>query len=137
MPKTVYSAETKAAAMAALLEGQAISKVASDFRVPSGTVKAWSAGSRLLAAGAISAAVDQVGTQPVASDATQKKEEIGRLLLEYLRTNLETLQTQSVIFRDPVWLARQSAEGAAVLHGVLTDKTIRLLEALSAATGSL
>lgn len=122
--KTVYSPETKAAALAALLEGQAVGRVATDFRVPVGTVKAWNSGARRITA----------GTQPVALVATQKKEEIGHLLLEYLHTNLETLRQQSLIFRDPKWLEKQSAEGVAVLHGVLTDKTIRLLEALSAAT---
>lgn len=123
-----YSPETKAAALASLLEGQAVSRVATDLDVPVGTVKAWSAAARYLASGPETAVV---------SVATQKKQEIGGLLLEYLHTNLETLRHQSVVFRDPRWLASQSAEGLAVLHGVLADKSIRLLEAMSAATGPI
>src|SRR5262249_14728366 len=97
----------------------------------------WSAGKRgLIALPTASPSDEQPDEQPVAPDGTTKKEEIGRLLIEYLRTNLETLSLQSMMFRDPTWLAKQSAEGVAVLHGVLTDKTTRLLQALSAATTS-
>jgi hypothetical protein len=59
---------------------------------------------------------------------TQKKE-IGDLLLAYLRSNLEALQAQAVMFSNEQWLAKQNAADVAVLHGVMTDKAIRLLEA--------
>jgi len=85
--------------------------VAREYKIPKGTVSSWK-------------------TRPLAGDATQKRDAIGALLLEYLHTNLETLKAQSVFFRDVGWLAKQSAADAAVLHGVMTDKTIRLLEAL-------
>ena len=62
----------------------------------------------------------------------KKKEQIGDLLLEYLSTALETLQTQAEFFSDEAWLAKQNAADVAVLHGVITDKAVRLLEALSA-----
>jgi len=117
--KTVYSPETRAAVLAALLEGQGTSKVAADFKLPWGTVRAWHSKMRQ-------------GASPMRHVATEKKDAIGALLVEYLHTNLETLRQQSLIARDPVWLKQQSAADFAVLHGVLTDKTIRLLEALSA-----
>ena len=124
MARTVYSPETKAAALAALLQGQSVRGVATEYRIPVGTVMAWSAELRR---------DPEVMPSTSHAVAIRKKEEIGHLLLEYLHTNLETLRQQSLMFRDPKWLQKQSAEGVAVLHGVLTDKTIRLLEALSAA----
>lgn len=42
-----------------------------------------------------------------------------------------TLREQVKVFRDPNWLKQQSASEAAVLHGVIADKQIRLLEALA------
>ena len=38
-----YSDEIKAAVMASLLAGQSISNVASEYKIPEGTVKGWSA----------------------------------------------------------------------------------------------
>lgn len=111
-----YSPATKAAALAALLEGQAVHKVAADFKLPEGTVKAWR--HRMQGAATESKA------------AIAKKEEIGTLLVDYLHANLKTLQAQQVVFADPQWLKQQNAADLAVLHGVMTDKAIRLLEAL-------
>ncbi|MEM9773322.1 MAG: hypothetical protein AAF902_01995 [Chloroflexota bacterium] len=110
-----YSNETKAAVMAALLEGQSVGKVAKDYKIPEGTVSAWKY------------------RQGTAKNAVQKNtEQIGELLLGYLNENLITLKAQSKFFRQEEWLRKQHAADAAVLHGVLTDKSIRLLEALSA-----
>lgn len=117
MARAKYSPETRAAVVAALLEGQSATKVAADYNLPEGTVKAW--GSRT-----------RNGASELRAVATERKDEIGDLLVEYLRENLVTLKAQAIVFRDPVWLAKQSAENAAVLHGVMTDKSIRLLEAL-------
>ena len=113
--KVSYSPETKAAAMAALLEGQAVNKVAADFKLPGGTVRAWRHRMK--------------GTAVV---ATGKREEVGDLLVQYLHANLVTLKAQLIVFADPKWLQQQNAADAAVLHGVMTDKAIRLLEALGA-----
>lgn len=108
-----YSDETKAAVIAALLAGQSVSAVAKEYDIPKGTVSSWK-------------------TRDVAGVATQKAE-IGDLLIEYLTENLKTLRRQAELFRTEEWLMDQPASDAAVLHGVLTDKAVRLLEALSAA----
>ena len=121
MAKRTYSDETKAAVKAALLEGQGVSRVAKDYKIPEGTVKAWK--SRLKKEG-------------VAEVAPQKKKEIGDLLIEYLHENLETLRSQSEHFRDKDWLKDQSADDLAVLHGVMCDKAVRLLEAIGNAGAS-
>lgn len=113
-----YSDETKAAVMAALLTGQSISRVAEEYDIPEGTIKGWKS-------------KQKNGGHPVALVVTQKKEEIGDLLIKYLGLSLETLQRQVKFFANETWLQQQSASEAAVLHGVIADKTIRLLEALA------
>lgn len=112
-----YSDETRAAVMAALLAGQSISSVAKEYQIPKGTVSGWKR-----KAEAISGGVEATPTQ---------KEDVGDLLLDYLRESLVTLREQVKHFRDRAWLSRQNASELAVLHGVQTDKAIRLLEALS------
>ena len=108
-----YKDETRAAVMAALLTGQSVSSIAREYDIPKGTVSNWKRG----AGGAIK--------------RTQKTEHIGDLLVKYLQTNLEALSAQAEQFKDREWLKKQTASDAAVLHGVMTDKAIRLLEALS------
>jgi transposase-like protein len=115
MARREYSEETKAAVMAALLAGQSISSVAKEYRIPKSTVANWSAGARR-----------EFGTVP-----NPKKEEIGDRLIEYLNAALVTLRKQVEAFGDESWIKRQNASEVAVLHGVLADKTIRLLEALA------
>lgn len=116
MAKTVYDPAVKAAALAALLQGQSLNKVAEEFKLPVGTVKAWR--SRVKGNASESRAV------------ADRREEIGALVVEYLYTNLQTLRAQMVAFGDVEWLKKQNAADVAVLHGVMTDKAIRLLEAL-------
>lgn len=109
-----YSEETKAAVMAALLSGQSLNAVARQYDIPKGTINGW----KRRAEG-----IPQVGSP-------EQQKEIGELLLDYLRASLATLKKQVEFFSDPQWLKEQSASELAVLHGVATDKAIRLLEAL-------
>lgn len=120
MAKAEYPNETKAAVMSALLEGQSVSAVAKQYKIPKGTVSGWKQKAF--------ARADIRSSDPV---ATQKREEIGDLLLDYLRTMLGTLKIQAEHFGDRDWLRKQGANELAVLHGVSTDKAIRLLEALA------
>jgi transposase-like protein len=114
---TKYSDETKAAVMAALLAGQSINSVAREYHIPPGTISNWK------------------NRQGVPKNGIQKRsDDIGELLVEYLRTNLVTLERQAAFFGDEAWLKRQTASDVAVLHGVMTDKSVRLLEAMSNAT---
>ena len=115
-----YSDETKAAVVAALLQGQSISSVAKEYQIPKGTVSGWKRGKG-------------IGGR---ARATQKSEHIGNLVIEYLSTNLETLKAQAEAFNNKDWLEKQTASDAAVLHGVMTDKAVRLLEALSNASAN-
>ncbi len=102
--------EVRAAVMAALLAGSGVTEVAHQYNLPSSTVSRWRANARQEAG-----LVDDIGT----------------LLLSYLRENLQTLAAQAKFFRDPKWLQGQPAGELAILHGVCTDKAIRLLESLN------
>jgi len=111
---TKYTDETKAAVLAALLAGQSINSVAREYKIPPGTISNWK------------------NRQGVPKNGIQKKvDDIGELLISYLQTNLKTLQKQADFFGDESWLKKQTASDAAVLHGVMTDKSVRLLEAMS------
>lgn len=113
-----YQPEVKAAVMSALLTGQSVCSVAREYKIPKGTVSSWKR-----------KAFNKV--DGVEENSTQKKA-IGDLLMEYLEANLRSLKVQAEHFGDKTWLASQPADSLAVLHGVQTDKAIRLLEALTA-----
>jgi transposase-like protein len=112
-----YSEETKAAVLAALLTGQSVGEIAKSYRVPAATIRSWNS--------------RQGNGGGVANVATQKKELIGELLVDYLGELLVTLKAQAKFARQIEWLKEQPASEVAVLHGVLADKGIRLLEALA------
>lgn len=121
MSRRTYSDDLKAAVMAQLLQGQSVSSIATEYDIPKGTVSGWKRKAK-----------EHAADSPLASDATQK-EEIGQLLVDYLRANLDALRAQSEVFADRDWLKDQEASELAVLHGVMTDKAVRLLEALAGA----
>ena len=107
-----YSEEKKAAVLAALVEGQSLNQIAKEYKVPRSTVSRWK-------------------NEDVPLNGTQKKD-VGELLLGYLETNLESLKAQAEYFKTEEWLKKQNAADVAVLHGVMTDKAVRLIEAFNA-----
>jgi len=117
MARKHYEGETKAAVMAALLAGQSISSVAKEYNIPKGTVSGW----KKRASG-------------VASLATQKKQDVGNLILSLLLAELTTLKQMTDAFADEKWIYKQNAADVAVLYGVMQDKAFRKLEALSASS---
>lgn len=117
-----YGDQVKAQALAALLAGQTPSEVARAFGIPVGTLRSWKS--------------RQLNGESVATVATESRERIGALLLEYLEVTLSTLIVQQKAFTNVEWLLKQSAAEAATLHGVSVDKAVRLLEALADAPDS-
>lgn len=115
-----YSEETKAAVMSALLAGQSVGEIAKTYNIPVGTVRSWKS--------------RQGNGESIATVATEKREIIGDLLTDYLTELLVTLRIQVKTFADEKWLKQQPASEVAVLHGVIADKGIRLLEALANST---
>jgi transposase-like protein len=103
--------------MAALLAGQSVSATAKEYNIPKGTVSSW----RKQAAG-------------VVSKVTQKKQDVGELILGLLLAELTTLKQMTEAFADEKWIYKQNAADVAVLYGVMQDKAFRKLEALSASS---
>jgi transposase-like protein len=114
MTKRQYSDNEKAAALAALLTGQSLDAVAEEYRIPRSTLDSW-----------------RNPRRPQTFE-TKKDSGIGDLLMEYLQANLAALKVQAEVFADKGWLKEQGAQEAGVLHGIMTDKAVRLLEAFGA-----
>lgn len=110
-----YSDETKAAVMTALLAGQSVNAVAKEYNVPKGTVSGW-----------------KHQTQGVALASTQKKEELGDLLMELVITKAKLLIAIARATTDYDWIKSQNSADLAVYAGVENDKLVRMLEAFSA-----
>lgn len=112
---TSYTGDQKAAVLAALLAGQSIGSIAREYKIPKSTISGWK-------------------NEPAqVRESRTQKNEIGGLILEYLKANLTALKVQTIMFSDQAWLAKQNAADVAVLHGVMTDKAIRIIEAMSKA----
>jgi transposase-like protein len=108
--RQTYPAEVKAAALAdSLIIGTGAA--AAKYGIPHGTLTSWRC---------------RESTQFL---AVLKKERVGELLASYLEANLQALTAQAYVASQPDYIDRQLAEGLAVLHGVMADKSIRLLEA--------
>lgn len=67
-------------------------------------------------------------------DPSIKKARIGALAATYLEANLQALTAQAYVASDPEYINRQSAADLAILHGVMADKSVRILEALDASS---
>ena len=110
-----YSDAVRAEVQAAILTGQSVTEVAQTFALPKSTV------SRIRR---------ELSEQDLEQLANEKKLFIGHLILASLEEQLKTLAAQAVHFRNPDWLGQQKADDLAILHGVLHDKTLRILEGI-------
>lgn len=104
----------RAAVLAALALGHTQEQAAQEFGIPVGTVKGWAA---------------SVGLTAAVQPRKPENQHLGDLLVDYAREILTTLRVQVEHARDLEWLRQQNAHDLAILHGVLADKTLRLLEA--------
>lgn len=112
-----YDDQKRAAVLAALLAGQSVSRVARDYSIDRATVIRWR---------------DKAGLQrtPVPQE---KQDEIGELVAGVLVETLGAIQVLARQARNQTWLDKQPASDLAVLYGVFTDKSVRILEALESA----
>lgn len=117
MGRKIHSDTVKAVVLAALETGTSSEELERIYKIPAGTIRNWKA--------------DQKNA-PVAIVATARREEVGELLVEFLRESVRTLQIQVRHFGDKEWLAKQTASEASQLFGTVTDRAFRLLEALEA-----
>jgi transposase-like protein len=113
--------DLRAQVMASLLAGQGVSEVAAQYELDISVVSRWKS------------AIPSEQLQVVAS---KKSEEIEGLLFKYLTQTLKTLTIQSEVASEREYILKQPAGEFAVLHGVMADKSIRLLEAIHRANES-
>lgn len=113
-----HSDEVQAQVMASLLAGQGVSEVAAEYNLPDSTV---------------SDLKKRVDEEFGDLRNKNKGERIEGLLFDYLTTTLATLKNQAEIAGEREYVFKQPADSLAVLHGVMADKSIRLLEAIERA----
>lgn len=101
--------------MAALLAGQGVTEVSEQYNLPDATV---------------SDLRKRVDTEFGDLRSKNRGEQIENLLFDYLTANLEALRKQAEVVSEAAYIERQPAGEIAVLHGVMADKSIRLLEAI-------
>lgn len=102
------------AVLAALLAGETQERIAQLFDIDQSTVSRWKKNIR-----------EELGKL-----AQEQREQIElNIFITILKTQ-HAIQSQLDVFTDPQWIKRQSAEELGILHGILHDKSIRLLEAL-------
>jgi transposase-like protein len=111
-PHRIYNEELKSAALAdVVLLGS--SATASKYGIPRSTLMTWQQQFNIV------------------HNPALKRDHIGALVAAYLEANLQALTSQAYVVSQPEYIERQPAEGVAILHGVMADKSIRLLEAIS------
>lgn len=144
-----HSDSTRAAVIAALLQGQSVHEVAKAYSLSPRTVRQWrknegyegadgqlavpappqkaaKGGEAASAGGEAALAIEEVE----AIRAATGRGDVQGLVEAYLGEILVTLRIQARQFAEPAWLARQPAADLAVLHGVVADKAFRILAAL-------
>lgn len=118
MARKKYSDEVRAQCVAALLKGQGFPTVSEEFGVPQSTLQYWK----------------KKANNPTTVPALEQREtRIAKLIGDYLEANLKTLTLQAEAFSDADWLREQSASEAGVLHGIMLDKSVRILDAIERA----
>lgn len=105
--------------MAAILSGQPVTEVAKNHDVAHSVVSRWQ---------------KEIPHDQLDEVGRKKGIDFGCLLGAYLQESLVTLKEQAIHFRDKPWLKQQTASDLGVLHGILADKSVRLLEAAEAAS---
>lgn len=112
------SDDVKAQVMAALLHGQAVSKVAKDYKIGKATVSRYK---KLLPAETL----EQVGTK--------KRDQLAESVGRYMDDAFNAIHATLKVTQNAEWLNRQSAAELATFIGVTSDKIFRVLEALETA----
>lgn len=112
--------EVKAAAMADLLL-MSPAAVAAKYGLKPATVRAWKS---------MESAAQALAALPEPGVITLKKHRVTALMLEYLEASLNALTAQAYVASDPEYINKQPASELAILHGVIADKSVRLVEAL-------
>lgn len=108
-----HDPQTKAAVIAALLAGQGVSQVASEFG---------------LSKSVVSRMKQEISPQQLEQIGTQKKERLIDLIEKHLSASLKGATKIAEQASNNDWRNKQPADSLAVFYGVLSDKSIRLVE---------
>lgn len=108
-----HDQETRSAVIAALLSGQGVSEVAKQYNLNPSVV------SRLKAS---------IAPEDLEKVATVKKEQLTDLVEAHLIASLKAAVAIAGQANDDSWRSKQPASELAVFYGVLSDKSIRLIE---------
>ncbi len=111
-----------AQALADFTTGMGVRAVARRYGISQSTASAWHGEAR----GTVQAVV-----------RTQKQHDLGGLVVDYLEEALITLTAHVRLARDQEWFMRQNAADLAIFHGVLVDKTTRILSAMQPGQGDV
>lgn len=106
--------QIQAQVMASLLAGQGVSEIAAEYNLPESTVREWRS---------------SLTPEQFAEVRAKKGAQVETLLFDYLVQILTTLKAQAAVASEREYIIEQPAGELAVLHGVMADKGIRLLEA--------
>lgn len=108
-----HDPETKAAVIAALLAGQGVTQIATQYGLAKSLISGWKA---------------ELSEEQIAQVRTEKKERLVDLIQDHLTASLKGATKIAGQADNDVWRDKQSAENLAVFYGVLSDKAIRLVE---------
>ena len=112
-----HTDETRASALAALLEGQGVSEVARKYKLPASTVRD------------LKTSID---SEEFAKVREKKQEELAALIEGHLHASLKAAAEIASQASNADWRNKQDADKLGVFYGILTDKGIRILEAAEA-----
>ena len=68
---------------------------------------------------------------PAKLDEIKNEKSVGELMLEYASVSLQGLITQIKVTSDQDWIVSQQADHLAIFHGVMADKSARIVETLA------
>lgn len=114
-----HSQDIQAKVIAALLAGAGVVEIAREMNLPQSTVSTYKA---------------EIPADKFDELRCKKGERLDDLVYDYLVQNLASLRTQSAIAGDVAYIQKQPAGELATLHGVMADKTVRLLEVTTGRT---
>jgi hypothetical protein len=109
-----HNKSTKTRVVALLLLGESVAHIHRQTRVAESTIREWR---------------DALTDEQIAEIRANRGGIVADLLFDYLQENLRTLSAIARKTADPKWLEKQEADKLAVLYGVMSDKSIRVLEA--------
>jgi len=116
-----HSDQTRSEAIAALLQGQAVSEVARKYKLPHATV---------------SGLKKQLSSEQFDEVRRKKQESLAELIEGHLQASLQAARNIANQTNNADWLNKQDADKLGVFYGITTDKAIRILEAAEAANNN-